>query len=125
MARGIGSAEAQKAAAGNELGLWVVIQPNSDVVVRVARSEMGQGTLTGLVQLVAEELEADWSKVKWEYVTPGQNLARKRAWGDFRTVGSWGIRRSHDYSSLFSYWSLRWTLFSLSEHNWKRYSKYG
>ena len=49
------------------------------VVVRVARSEMGQGTLTGLVQLVAEELEADWSKVKWEYVTPGQNLARKRA----------------------------------------------
>ena len=83
--------------AGNEVGIWVVIKPNDDVVVRVARSEMGQGTLTGLTQLVAEELEADWSKVKWEYVTPGQSLARKRAWGDFRTVGSWGIRQSHDY----------------------------
>jgi isoquinoline 1-oxidoreductase beta subunit len=95
---GVGKAFGQKAnAAGNEVGIWVFIRPNDDVVVRVARSEMGQGTLTGLVQLVAEELEADWRKVKWEYVTPGQNLARKRAWGDFRTVGSWGIRRSHDY----------------------------
>ena len=97
---GIGGAAAQMPGTGpggSDVGLWVVIKPNDDVVVRIARSEMGQGTLTGLAQLVAEELEADWSKIKWEYVTPGQNLARKRVWGDFRTVGSWGIRRSHDY----------------------------
>ena len=96
---GIGEALAQQvqSAEANEVGIWVTIKPNDDVVVRVVRSEMGQGTLTGLVQLVAEELEADWKKVKWEYVKPGQSLARKRAWGDFRTVGSWGIRMSHDY----------------------------
>ncbi len=96
---GITDALAQKVlgAAGDEIGAWVVIKPNDDVVVRIARSEMGQGTLTGLAQLVAEELDADWKKVKWEYPTPGQNLARNRIWGDMSTGGSRGIRGSHDY----------------------------
>jgi isoquinoline 1-oxidoreductase beta subunit len=58
---------------------------------------MGQGTLTGLAQLVAEELECDWSKVTTEFPTPGQSVARKRAWGDFSTGGSRGIRTSQDY----------------------------
>jgi isoquinoline 1-oxidoreductase beta subunit len=58
---------------------------------------MGQGTLTGLAQMVAEELECDWSKVTTEYPTPGQSVARKRAWGDFSTGGSRGIRESHQY----------------------------
>jgi isoquinoline 1-oxidoreductase subunit beta len=80
-----------------EVNAWVVIRPDDTIVVRVARSEMGQGTLTGLAQLVAEELEADWSKVTWEYPTPGQSVARKRVWGDFSTGGSRGIRTSHLY----------------------------
>ena len=58
---------------------------------------MGQGTLTGLAQLVAEELECDWSKVTTEGITPGRNLAAKRAWGDMSTGGSRGIRGSQDY----------------------------
>jgi len=58
---------------------------------------MGQGTLTGLAQLVAEELECDWSKVTTEGVTPGRNLASKRAWGEMGTGGSRGIRTSQDY----------------------------
>jgi isoquinoline 1-oxidoreductase subunit beta len=80
-----------------EINAWVVIKPDETVVIRVARSEMGQGTLTGLCQLVAEELECDWSKVTWEYPTPGQSVARKRVWGDFLTGGSHGIRTSHEY----------------------------
>ena len=80
-----------------ELTAWVVIRPDDTVVIRIARSEMGQGSLTGLAQLVAEELECDWSKVVTEYPTPGQNVARKRAWGDFATGGSRGIRESQDY----------------------------
>jgi isoquinoline 1-oxidoreductase beta subunit len=82
---------------GDELGVWVFIKPNDDVVIRIARSEMGQGSLTGLAQLVSEELDCDWSKVTTEYPTPGQNLARNRAWGDMSTGGSRGIRGSHDY----------------------------
>ena len=80
-----------------EINAWVVVKPDNTIVVRVARVEMGQGTLTGLSQLVAEELDADWSKIKTEYPTPGQNVARKRIWGDFQTAGSRGIRGSEDY----------------------------
>ena len=84
-------------AEGDEVGAWVVIRPNDDVVIRIARTEMGQGTLTGLAQLVAEELECDWKKVKTEMPTPGQNLARNRVWRDMATGGSRGIRGSQDY----------------------------
>jgi len=80
-----------------EVNAWVVIRPDDTVVIRIARSEMGQGTLTGLAQLVAEELECDWSKVTTEYPTPGQSVARKRVWGEFSTGGSRGIRTSQDY----------------------------
>ena len=80
-----------------EVNVWVVVKPDDTCVIRIARSEMGQGTLTGLAQLVAEELECDWTKVKTEQPTPGQNLARDRAWGDMSTGGSRGIRGSHDY----------------------------
>jgi isoquinoline 1-oxidoreductase beta subunit len=80
-----------------ELNAWVQVLPDESVVIRIARSEMGQGTLTGLAQLVAEELECDWARVKTEYPTPGQNLARNRAWGSMSTGGSRGIRDSHEY----------------------------
>jgi len=92
-----GPAIARAADGSPEVNAWVVIRPDDTVVIRIARSEMGQGTLTGLAQLVAEELECDWSKVVTEFPTPGQNVARKRAWGDFSTGGSRGIRSSQDY----------------------------
>ena len=92
------SSDTQAQAAGApEVNAWVLIRPDDTVVVRIARSEMGQGTLTGLAQMVAEELECDWAKVTTEQPTPGQNLARKRIWGNFSTGGSRGIRESHDY----------------------------
>lgn len=84
-------------APGAELGIWAVIQPDDTTIIRIARSEMGQGTLTGLAQLVADELDADWRFVKAEYVAPEVNLANKRAWGDMSTGGSRGIRGSVEY----------------------------
>jgi isoquinoline 1-oxidoreductase beta subunit len=92
---GPGSASAQ--VGGPEVNAWVVVRPDETVVIRIARSEMGQGTLTGLAQLAAEELECDWSKVTYEFPTPGQNVARKRVWGDFFTAGSRGIRESNEF----------------------------
>jgi isoquinoline 1-oxidoreductase beta subunit len=92
---GFGSAMAQSE--GAEVNAWVFVEPDDTCVIRIARSEMGQGTITGLVQLVAEELECDWNKLKAEQITPGQNLARKRIWGDMSTGGSRGIRGSQDY----------------------------
>jgi isoquinoline 1-oxidoreductase beta subunit len=84
-------------AGGQEVGIWAVISPDDTTVVRIARSEMGQGTLTGLAQLVADELDCDWKFVRAEYVSPEMNLAHKRAWGDMSTGGSRGIRGSVDY----------------------------
>jgi len=91
-----GLGEAAAAASEPEVNAWVVIRPDETVVIRVAKSEMGQGTITGLAQLVAEELDCDWSKVAVEYPTPGQNLARKQAWGTMFTAGSRGIRESQE-----------------------------
>jgi isoquinoline 1-oxidoreductase beta subunit len=90
-------AQAAPAAASPEINAWVVVRPDDTVVIRMARSEMGQGTRTGLCQMIAEELHCDWSKIVTEYVTPGQSLARNRAWGAFLTAGSQGIRQSQDY----------------------------
>lgn len=92
-----GPAVVRAADGSPEVTAWVVVKPDDTVVIRIARSEMGQGSLTGLAQLVAEELECDWSKVTTEYPTPGQSVARKRVWGDFSTGGSRGIRSSQDY----------------------------
>jgi isoquinoline 1-oxidoreductase beta subunit len=92
-----GTAAAQSTAAAPEVNAWVVVRPDDTCVIRIARAEMGQGTHTGLAQLVAEELECDWKKVVIEPITAGQNLARKRVWGNMATGGSQGIRGSHDY----------------------------
>src|SRR2546423_13247511 len=93
---GLEPAAAQNGA-GAEVNAWVVVKPDDTCMIRIARSEMGQGTLTGLAQLVAEELECDWKKVVADRVTPGQNLARKRVWQEMGTGGSRGIRTSEDY----------------------------
>src|SRR6201986_5016400 len=69
----VGEAAAQNGA--TEVNIWVAIKPDDSCVIRVARSEMGQGTITGLAQLVAEELECDWKKVSVEGITPSRNLA--------------------------------------------------
>ena len=82
---------------GPELTAWVVIQPNDSVLIRVARSEMGQGSSTGLPMLVAEELECDWRKVRTEFVSSAENLRRSRAWGSMATGGSQSIRASQEY----------------------------
>jgi len=93
----LGAATQTAAAPVAEINAWVVIQPDDTTIIRIARAEMGQGTRTGLAQLVAEELDCDWRKVATDSISPGQNLARKRAWGAMGTGGSRGIRDSQDY----------------------------
>jgi len=80
-----------------EVNAWVVIHPDDRVVIRIARSEMGQGTLTALAQLVAEELDCDWMRVTTEFASPNEHIRRKRIWGSMSTGGSQGVRSSQDY----------------------------
>ncbi len=80
-----------------EVNAWVHIHHDDRVTIRIARSEMGQGTITGLAQIVAEELGCDWEKVTFDFPTPGESLARDRVYRNFSTGGSSGIRKSQHY----------------------------
>ena len=90
-------AAAAAGAPATEVNAWVVIHADDRVVVRIARSEMGQGSYTALAQLVAEELDCDWSRVSAEFASPNEHIRRNRIWGSMSTGGSQGVRGSHDY----------------------------
>jgi isoquinoline 1-oxidoreductase subunit beta len=94
-----GTALAQVGAPSSPLEVthWIVINPDDTIVIRVARSEMGQGSMTGLAQMVAEELDCDWGKVSTEFASPNEHIRRKRIWGSMSTGGSAGIRTSQEY----------------------------
>ena len=89
-------ASAPAPAADGELNAWIVIHPDERVIVRIARSEMGQGSSTGLPMLVAEELQCDFANVGIEFAPVAENL-RTHAWGSMSTGGSSSIRRSQDF----------------------------
>jgi isoquinoline 1-oxidoreductase subunit beta len=91
------STHAADGAAATEVNAWILIHPNERVVIRIARSEMGQGTLTALAQLVAEELDCDWANVSAEFASPNEHVRRNRIWGSMSTGGSMGVRGSQDY----------------------------
>jgi isoquinoline 1-oxidoreductase beta subunit len=81
----------------SEITAWIVIEPDDTTIIRVARSEMGQGNFTALPMLVAEELECDWRFVHPEYIEPSENIARDHAWGDMTTAASLSVRGSQSY----------------------------
>ena len=80
-----------------EITCWVTIAADDTVTIRVAHAEMGQGALTGLAMLVAEELDCDWAKVRTEFVSPAENLRRGQVWGDTSTGASRSIASSQAY----------------------------
>src|SRR6267143_1573353 len=93
----------QSAAIGGGLSVGFTLpgalaqKPDAAIIIRYARSEMGQGSMTSAPMLVAEELECDWRRVKIEYASANANVKRKRAWGDMAAVGSRTIRNSQEY----------------------------
>ena len=80
----------------HEFNAWLVIEPDDRIVIRYPRSEMGQGSFTALPMMVAEELEADWSKVTAEFASADRNLREDFVYGkDMSSVGSHSVRLSH------------------------------
>ncbi len=82
---------------GVEVTHWIVIHPDDSIVIRIARSELGQGSFTGLAMLVAEELQCDWNKVRPEYADVTDHIRRNRIFGAMTTGGSRAIRDSQEY----------------------------
>jgi isoquinoline 1-oxidoreductase beta subunit len=78
----------------NEVNAFLAIDPDGSILIRSPHQEMGQGAITALPMIVAEELECDWSKVKVEYASPARNLREKNVYGEMTTVGSRGVRTS-------------------------------
>jgi isoquinoline 1-oxidoreductase beta subunit len=94
---GVKADEAPADAAPQEINCWVVIAPDNTVTVRFAHAEMGQGALTALAMLVAEELECDWPALRTELVSPTENFRRNRIWGDMSTGASRSVAASQTF----------------------------
>src|SRR6266849_8228010 len=72
---------------------WVRIAPDDTVTILIDKSEMGQGILTALAMLLAEELEFDWKKVKTEFA-PAAPAYFNPLFGLQGTGGSTSVRAS-------------------------------
>jgi isoquinoline 1-oxidoreductase subunit beta len=84
----------EQLATPNEVNAFVVIEPDGAILLRVAKAEMGQGVLTSLAMIVAEELECDFAKVKVEYASATRNFLDGGVYGQMQTGGSSSVRRS-------------------------------
>ena len=80
--------------APDEINAFVVIDPDNSIALRVAKSDMGQGVLTSMAMIVAEELECDFAKVKVEYASAHRNLVDGNVYQSMGTGGSSSVRRS-------------------------------
>jgi isoquinoline 1-oxidoreductase beta subunit len=79
------------AAAAIELNDFIRIAPDNSVTLVISHSEMGQGSLTGLCLLVAEELEIELAQIRTEFA-PAAPCYRNPMWGEQFTGGSSSIR---------------------------------
>jgi len=78
----------------NEIDAWIAIDPDDSILIRYQRSEMGQGSMTALPMIIAEELQCDWSKVRIEYASPNRNIRENKVYGDMFSNGSRSVRAS-------------------------------
>jgi isoquinoline 1-oxidoreductase beta subunit len=83
-----------EAYAPNEIDAWIAIDPDDSILIRYQRSEMGQGSMTALPMMIAEELQCDWSKVRVEYASPNRNVRENKVYGDMFSNGSRSVRAS-------------------------------
>ena len=72
---------------------WLRIDPSGTVTVTVAKSEMGQGVLTSLPMIVAEELDADWSHMRYEQAIADDKYGSMGTGGSRSVRGGWQTLR--------------------------------
>jgi isoquinoline 1-oxidoreductase beta subunit len=78
----------------HEIDAWIAIDPDDSILIRYQRAEMGQGSMTALPMMIAEELQCDWSKVRIEYASPNRNIRENKVYGDMFSNGSRTVRAS-------------------------------
>src|SRR6201997_5565161 len=80
--------------APHEIDAWIAIDPDDSILIRYQRSEMGQGSMTALPMMIAEELQCDWSKVRIEYASSNRSIRENRVYGNMYSHGSFSVRES-------------------------------
>ncbi len=76
-------------AALTALNKWISIESNGAITLTIGKMEMGQGIQTTLAMILAEELEADWSKVETKRGRPGPDFPGLGTGGSGSTSGQW------------------------------------
>src|ERR1700746_854404 len=80
--------------AAHEIDAWIAIDPDDSILIRYQRSEMGQGSMTALPMMIAEELQCDWSKVRIEYASATRSVRENRVYDNMYSHGSFSVRES-------------------------------
>src|SRR5438874_8458618 len=84
-------------ASGIEVNAWIVIDRDSTVTLRIPHTEMGQGGITSVALLIAEELNVDWSKIKTEFADANRHLRNNKEYVVMSTHGSQLVRLQHPH----------------------------
>ncbi|MCL5123081.1 MAG: xanthine dehydrogenase family protein molybdopterin-binding subunit [Deltaproteobacteria bacterium] len=96
---------------------WLRMTPDGVVTVLINKSELGQGTWTGLAMLVADQLDMDWKDVRVE-ASPVRDEYKDPIFGMQLTGGSTGIRNMYDTMSKAGA-AAREMLISAAASEWK------
>ena len=91
---GIAPGSDENAYSPNDIDAWIAIDPDNSILIRYQRSEMGQGSMTALPMMIAEELQCDWSNVRIEYASPNRNVRENKVYGPMFSHGSMSVRTS-------------------------------
>jgi isoquinoline 1-oxidoreductase subunit beta len=90
LALGVGFGRAQDTAAKTfQPNVWLRIEPDGSVIVRVGKTEMGQGVRTSLPMIVAEELDVPLESIRIEQASPGADFKRLGTGGSGSIMGLW------------------------------------
>lgn len=91
----LSAADLAGAGASLQPSVWLEVRPDESVIVIVNKSEMGQGVYTSLPMVVADELDADWSRVRMQ-AAPAGDAYKDPVWGSQSTGGSTSIRHMYE-----------------------------
>ena len=98
----VDAAEAASEGAGQALTPWVSVAPDGTITIMSAATEMGQGSMTSLPLIIAEELDADWGKVKIVPAPVNEKIYGNPGFGGMMyTAGSNAVRSYYDNLRLF------------------------
>jgi isoquinoline 1-oxidoreductase subunit beta len=82
---------------GAEINAWLAIDAEGNVTIRVPHTEMGQGALTSVAMMIAEELDVEWSRVRAVFADANRHLRNGEEYKTMFTAGSAVVRRQHPH----------------------------